>query len=111
MSYSIFFPFKLIIKYHTYRIIKAAQEKVKNQIAQKSGGEEKSGQSEGASGIVKAVCMLNPDGDSGVSGKVVLEAQEKGTKITGTVTGLKPGKHGFNIHELGMILSLFCMEI
>ena len=64
--------------------------------------EAKPEQSTGSKGIVKAVCILNPDGGSGVSGLVIFEdAGDKGTKITGSVTGLTPGKHGFHIHELG----------
>mmetsp|Transcript_45539 Transcript_45539/g.72833 ORF Transcript_45539/g.72833 Transcript_45539/m.72833 type:complete len:193 (+) Transcript_45539:456-1034(+) len=55
----------------------------------------------GISGVNRAVCMLHPDGGSGVSGQVVFESQGSKTKINATVSGLKPGNHGFHIHELG----------
>ena len=55
----------------------------------------------GVCGVNRAVCMLNPDGGSGVSGKVIFESQGDKTKISATVSGLTPGKHGFHIHELG----------
>ena len=48
------------------------------------------------------MCMLNPDGDSGVSG-VVRFVQKEGEKvqITAEFKGLAPGLHGFHIHEFG----------
>eukprot|EP00164_Ancoracysta_twista_P005477 GFYU01007512.1.p2 GENE.GFYU01007512.1~~GFYU01007512.1.p2 ORF type:complete len:192 (+),score=49.57 GFYU01007512.1:77-652(+) len=51
---------------------------------------------------VNAVCILHPDGGSGVSGVVRLSQGSGGqTKIEGKITGLAPGKHGFHIHEYG----------
>ena len=49
-----------------------------------------------------AVCVLNPDGDSGVKG-VVKFVQQVGGKVTiqASITGLAPGLHGFHIHEFG----------
>eukprot|EP01084_Bolivina_argentea_P158625 276290_1 len=55
----------------------------------------------GISGVNRAVCILNADGGSKVSGRVVFEAQNNKTKITAEVIGLTPGKHGFHIHKLG----------
>eukprot|EP01006_Ploeotia_vitrea_P040034 TRINITY_DN66398_c1_g1_i1.p1 TRINITY_DN66398_c1_g1~~TRINITY_DN66398_c1_g1_i1.p1 ORF type:complete len:156 (-),score=79.57 TRINITY_DN66398_c1_g1_i1:238-705(-) len=51
---------------------------------------------------VKASCTITGDG---VKGMVYFEQEEKGgpTKITGEVTGLKPGKHGFHVHMYGDI--------
>jgi superoxide dismutase, Cu-Zn family len=50
----------------------------------------------------EAVAVLTPKtGGDGVAGIIVLK-QEKGyVLVTGEVTGLKPGKHGFHIHAFG----------
>ncbi len=36
-----------------------------------------------------------------VSGKVFFEEAGGSVKVTGEVTGLAPGKHGFHVHEFG----------
>ena len=46
-----------------------------------------------------AVCVLQPVGDSGVSGTILFDQKGKELRVTGTVKGLSPGKHGFHIHE------------
>lgn len=58
-----------------------------------------------------AVCVLNPDGGSGVSG-VVRCSQVEGqkVKISAEIKGLTPGQHGFHIHQFGKIVFL-CQEI
>ena len=50
-----------------------------------------------------AVCIMNPDGGSSVSGivKLVQPAAGGKTKITAELTGLAPGVHGFHIHQYG----------
>ena len=50
-----------------------------------------------------AVCIMNPDGGSGVSGVVKLVQPKAGgkTKVTAELTGLAPGVHGFHIHQYG----------
>ena len=51
---------------------------------------------------VYAVCIMHPDGDSGVKGVVRMVQPEGGkTKIMAEFSGLKPGLHGFHIHEFG----------
>ncbi len=52
---------------------------------------------------MKAVCVLHPDGNSGVSGVVTFTQNDpqSHTLISARVTGLKPGKHGFHVHEKG----------
>jgi len=51
---------------------------------------------------IKAICVLNPDSDSGVRGVVEFSQRPgKPTMIVGRVTGLSNGKHGFHVHEFG----------
>eukprot|EP00330_Aristerostoma_sp_ATCC50986_P013998 CAMPEP_0114591622 /NCGR_PEP_ID=MMETSP0125-20121206/13624_1 /TAXON_ID=485358 ORGANISM="Aristerostoma sp., Strain ATCC 50986" /NCGR_SAMPLE_ID=MMETSP0125 /ASSEMBLY_ACC=CAM_ASM_000245 /LENGTH=161 /DNA_ID=CAMNT_0001789801 /DNA_START=68 /DNA_END=553 /DNA_ORIENTATION=+ len=52
-----------------------------------------------------AMCILHPDGGSGVSGFVKF-AQPKGGKtiVNATIKGLSAGKHGFHIHEFGNLI-------
>ncbi|VDP03652.1 unnamed protein product [Soboliphyme baturini] len=49
---------------------------------------------------VKAVCVMNGDGISGV---VHFEqaSEHDHTHIYGKISGLSPGKHGFHVHEWG----------
>ena len=48
------------------------------------------------------ICIMNPDGDSGVKGLVKLVHTEgQKCKITAEISGLKPGLHGFHIHQYG----------
>ncbi|KAJ3204839.1 Superoxide dismutase [Cu-Zn] [Clydaea vesicula] len=51
--------------------------------------------------MVKAVCVLR--GDSEVTGTVVFsqESENSPTSIEVQLKGLKPGPHGFHIHEFG----------
>lgn len=51
--------------------------------------------------VKKAVVVLRAIGDSGVSGELHLQQTGQGLKITGEIRGLKPGKHGFHVHEFG----------
>lgn len=52
-----------------------------------------------------AICEMNPDGNSGVSGTVELFQPAGGkTKIIAKIKGLKKGKHGFHIHQFGNLL-------
>jgi Cu-Zn family superoxide dismutase len=51
--------------------------------------------------VREAVAILIPMKSSGVGGTILMK-QEKGyVQVTGEVTGLKPGKHGFHIHMFG----------
>jgi Cu-Zn family superoxide dismutase len=52
---------------------------------------------------MKAVCVLDSQTTKkGVSGVVYLEeTDDKKTRIYGSIRGLKPGLHGFHIHEAG----------
>mmetsp|Transcript_55 Transcript_55/g.50 ORF Transcript_55/g.50 Transcript_55/m.50 type:complete len:212 (-) Transcript_55:185-820(-) len=52
--------------------------------------------------IIKAICQLQPDGNSGVGGTVsFVGGPNRPTKIIAEIHGLSKGKHGFHIHELG----------
>ncbi|KAL6473159.1 hypothetical protein MHYP_G00193470 [Metynnis hypsauchen] len=49
----------------------------------------------------KAVCVLKGAGE--VTGTVHFEQQDEGApvKVTGAITGLTPGLHGFHVHAFG----------
>ena len=50
--------------------------------------------------VTRAICILsNPE--LGIKGLVKFEEENDKTKISAEFTGLKPGKHGFHIHEFG----------
>ena len=49
----------------------------------------------------EAVCVLAAMKDSGVKGTLLLTQKGKDVLITGEVSGLKPGEHGFHIHQFG----------
>ncbi|MBL0025206.1 MAG: superoxide dismutase family protein [Saprospiraceae bacterium] len=51
--------------------------------------------------VNKAVCVLYPTAGHNVSGTVVFTKQPEGVKVNIDIKGLKPGKHGFHIHEFG----------
>ncbi|HKI36245.1 MAG TPA: superoxide dismutase family protein [Gemmataceae bacterium] len=54
-------------------------------------------------GPKKAVCVLTPTKASkgDVHGTVTFTQTDDGVEITGEITGLTPGKHGFHVHEFG----------
>ena len=47
--------------------------------------------------MVNAVCVIQGK----VNGVIYLQEKNNKTSITGFIKGLKPGKHGFHIHETG----------
>ncbi|XP_064618147.1 superoxide dismutase [Cu-Zn]-like [Liolophura sinensis] len=51
--------------------------------------------------VLRAVCVLR--GDSNVTGTVVFEQEgaDSPVKVSGELTGLAPGKHGFHVHQFG----------
>jgi Cu-Zn family superoxide dismutase len=51
--------------------------------------------------VTKAVAVMNPLGSSGVSGTVTFTKTDGGVRIQAQLKGLKPGDHGFHIHEFG----------
>lgn len=49
----------------------------------------------------KAVAVVSPIGDSGVSGTVKFEKTDAGVSVTAVFSGLEEGNHGFHIHQYG----------
>lgn len=52
---------------------------------------------------IKAIAVITPFEKSVVKGWVRFLQKGDDVEISGEITGLKPGKHGFHIHELGDI--------
>ena len=49
-----------------------------------------------------AVCVMNPDGDSGVKGIVrFTQVEGQHINIKAEISGLSEGLHGFHIHQFG----------
>jgi Cu-Zn family superoxide dismutase len=59
----------------------------------------------GHGGPKKAIAVIRGFGDSPAKGVIHFTATADGVEIVGEITGLKPGKHGFHIHEFGDISS------
>ncbi|KAH9525315.1 Superoxide dismutase [Cu-Zn] [Bulinus truncatus] len=53
--------------------------------------------------MVKAICVLSPGSATGITGAITFTQEKAGdcTEVTGKVTGLAPGEHGFHIHQFG----------
>lgn len=51
--------------------------------------------------VTKAVAKVNPTVGNQVTGTVTFEVVDKGVLIVGDFEGLKPGLHGFHVHEKG----------
>jgi superoxide dismutase, Cu-Zn family len=49
----------------------------------------------------RAICILHPVGKSGVAGTIMFEQIGARIRVTGKITGLAPGKHGFHVHQYG----------
>jgi hypothetical protein len=54
-----------------------------------------------ASGPTMAVCEVHPLGDSDVKGTVTFTEVQDGVRVHAELTGLKPGEHGFHVHQYG----------
>lgn len=50
---------------------------------------------------LRAVCVLHPVGDSGVSGTIVFTQKGDTVEVDAHIHGLSEGKHGFHVHEFG----------
>jgi len=49
----------------------------------------------------EAVAVLNPTQGSIAQGTIYFSRATDGVRLDGEITGLKPGRHGFHIHERG----------
>jgi len=68
----------------------------------KSKGHCQCSKTSSSTGPVHAICILRPDNNSGVSGIVTFSQKSKeGTSVHADLQGLKPGLHGFHVHEYG----------
>ena len=54
-----------------------------------------------ADDTTKAIAVLNPTSGNEVKGTVTFTKTGDGVRIVADLTGLKPGKHGFHVHEFG----------
>jgi superoxide dismutase, Cu-Zn family len=54
-----------------------------------------------AAPVTKAAAALQPTKDSQVTGTVTFTKASGGVRIQGRLQGLKPGSHGFHVHEFG----------
>ena len=55
--------------------------------------------------VKRAVAVVTPTKGNSVHGVVTFEAAEKGVRVVANLSGLKPGTHGFHVHEFGDISS------
>jgi Cu-Zn family superoxide dismutase len=51
--------------------------------------------------VTKAVAVLHPTAGNNVTGTVTFTKSGDEVKVVADISGLKPGKHGFHIHEFG----------
>jgi Cu-Zn family superoxide dismutase len=80
-----------------YKSQSQAREAVKARLAAVAAAEH----AHDAAKVTHAVAVVHPLGDSHVSGKVTFTQTKGGVEIVGEFAGLKPGKHGFHVHEFG----------
>ena len=64
-----------------------------------SPGAKNAGQN--ASDTQQAIAVLHPIGDGKLNGTIYFTQKNGYVEISGEVTGLSPGLHGFHIHEYG----------
>lgn len=82
---------------------KAADKKavVEKAVADKAAAKKAADEKAAADKKTAAVCVLEPIADSGVKGTLNFVQVGKKVTLTGEITGLTPGEHGFHVHEKG----------
>jgi Cu-Zn family superoxide dismutase len=60
---------------------------------------------QGPAGPTKAICVLQPLADAKVKGVITFTQVGDDVEVTGQITGLTPGKHGFHVHQFGDVSS------
>lgn len=68
-----------------------------------TGSEKHSSESKdkNAKPVKKGVAIIKPTQGNNVRGKVTFTVVDKGVSIDADIEGLKPGYHGFHVHEFG----------
>jgi len=61
------------------------------------------GQAEAAAPPTLLLAVIQPTEGFTASGMVIFEKVEEGVKVTGRIEGLRPGDHGFHVHQYGDI--------
>ena len=70
-----------------------------------AGCSRQNGEIQATQSIDKAVAVLQPAAGDSVHGKITFTKVADGIKVVADIYGLKPGKHGFHIHEFGDLSS------
>jgi|SRR5579871_112858 len=65
------------------------------------GAQEQKKQDKKKKGVSNAVAVIHGFKDGNIKGVVRFHATEEGVEITGEITGLTPGGHGFHVHQFG----------
>lgn len=52
-------------------------------------------------GATSAIAVLHPTGENHARGTIQFKPVEGGIKVSGEISGLQPGPHGFHVHEYG----------
>lgn len=65
------------------------------------GAEQHAGLERPEPKVDRAIAVIQPVGMSDVRGTVEFVSQDEGVRVTGRISGLTPGEHGFHVHQYG----------